>query len=246
MKIGIMGGTFDPIHIGHLLLGEFAYEDFGLDEIWFLPNGNPPHKDTAISESIQNDSAENDAAQQSNTVNGAAEKHALQSERADLAEMTEEERALLHRVEMVRLAIEGTPYFKLSLHEASVSRHSYTYRTMREFNRDYPDHEFYFILGADSLFAIEQWRYFKEIFPTCTILAAMRDDKDVKDMERQIHYLSRKYDAKISLLRAPLLEISSTTIRERAARGLSSRYMVPDKVADYIRRHRLYQSVSEA
>ena len=46
MKIGIMGGTFEPIHIGHLLLGEFAYEDFGLDEIWFLPNGNPPHKDT--------------------------------------------------------------------------------------------------------------------------------------------------------------------------------------------------------
>ena len=46
MKIGIMGGTFEPIHIGHLLLGEFAYEDFGLDEIWFLPNGNPPHKET--------------------------------------------------------------------------------------------------------------------------------------------------------------------------------------------------------
>ena len=43
MKIGIMGGTFEPIHIGHLLLGEFAYEDIGLDEIWFLPNGNPPH-----------------------------------------------------------------------------------------------------------------------------------------------------------------------------------------------------------
>ena len=46
MKIGIMGGTFDPIHIGHLLLGEFAFEQFELDEIWFLPNGNPPHKDT--------------------------------------------------------------------------------------------------------------------------------------------------------------------------------------------------------
>ena len=46
MKVGIMGGTFDPIHIGHLLLGEFAYENFDLDEIWFLPNGNPPHKTT--------------------------------------------------------------------------------------------------------------------------------------------------------------------------------------------------------
>lgn len=246
MKIGIMGGTFDPIHIGHLLLGEFAYEDFGLDEIWFLPNGNPPHKDTAISDSIQNDSAKNDTVQRDTGGHGTAEKETQQSERADLTVMTEEERALLHRVEMVRLAIEGTPYFKLSLHEASVSRHSYTYRTMMEFNRDYPEHEFYFILGADSLFAIEQWRYFKEIFPTCTILAAMRDDKDVEDMERQIQYLSEKYSAKISLLRAPLLEISSTTIRKRAAHGLSSRYMVPDKVADYIRRHRLYQSVSEA
>ena len=40
MRIGIMGGTFDPIHIGHLLLGEFAYEQFHLDEVWFLPNGN--------------------------------------------------------------------------------------------------------------------------------------------------------------------------------------------------------------
>lgn len=46
MKIGIMGGTFDPIHIGHLLLGQFAYENFNLDEIWYLPNGNPPHKVT--------------------------------------------------------------------------------------------------------------------------------------------------------------------------------------------------------
>ena len=45
MRIGIMGGTFDPIHIGHLLLGEFAYEQFHLDEVWFLPNGNPPHKE---------------------------------------------------------------------------------------------------------------------------------------------------------------------------------------------------------
>ena len=50
---------------------------------------------------------------------------------------------------------------------------------MRELNIEYPEDSFYFILGADSLFAIEQWRYFKEIFPTCTILAAMRDDKAV-------------------------------------------------------------------
>ena len=43
MRIGIMGGTFDPIHNGHLMLGEYAYQQFHLDEVWYMPNGNPPH-----------------------------------------------------------------------------------------------------------------------------------------------------------------------------------------------------------
>lgn len=201
MKIGIMGGTFDPIHIGHLLLGEFAYEDFGLDEIWFLPNGNPPHKDTG-----------------------------------------KESPGVDERVEMIRLAIRGVPYFRLSLYEATEQVNSYTYQTMRHFNEKYPVHEFYFILGADSLFSIEEWKYFKEIFPTCTILAAMRDDKDLEDMKRQIRYLKERYQAEIELLQAPLLEISSTTIRERAERGLTVRYMVPDPVAKYIRKKGFYKN----
>ena len=200
MKIGIMGGTFDPIHIGHLLLGEFAYEDFGLDEIWFLPNGNPPHK--------------------------------------SLAEVTP---GVMERVEMVRKAIQGVPYFKVSEYEAIENAHSYTYRTMQHFSKTYPQHQFYFILGADSLFAIEQWKYFREIFPTCTILAAMRDDKDRKDMEDQIRYLEETYQAKIELLQAPLLEISSTTIRNRAGNGYTVRYMVPDTVAQYIREKGFYK-----
>ena len=200
MKIGIMGGTFDPIHIGHLLLGEFAYEDFGLDEIWFLPNGNPPHKETADTGT-----------------------------------------SLEHRIEMIRKAIEGVPHFRLNLHEANTEEHSYTYRTMQEFNQMFPEHEFYFILGADSLFSIEQWKYFREIFSTCTILAAMRDDKDAREMQRQILYLTEKYGARIRLLQAPLLEISSTVIRDRASRDLGVRYMVPDSVAEYIRTNHLYK-----
>lgn len=51
MKIGIMGGTFDPIHNGHLMLGEYAYQEFQLDEVWFMPNGNPPHKSNDTIES---------------------------------------------------------------------------------------------------------------------------------------------------------------------------------------------------
>lgn len=200
MKIGIMGGTFDPIHIGHLLLGEFAYEDFGLDEIWYLPNGNPPHK-----------------------------------------QQGEEKDALRHRIEMIRLAIRDVPYFKLCLHEAKETEHSYTYKTMRELNTLYPENDFYFILGADSLFAIETWKYFREIFPTCTILAAMRDDKDAADMQAQIQYLGEKYGADIQILQAPLVEISSTTLRERASRKQSISYMVPDAVVQYIKTNHLYQ-----
>lgn len=204
-KIGIMGGTFDPIHIGHLLLGQMAYESFHLDEVWFLPNGNPPHKDAVITEE-----------------------------------------ALEHRVNMVELATENVPYFRMVLYEAKLGTHSYTYETMGKFNKLYPGTQFYFILGADSLFAIEEWAHFREIFPTCIILAAMRDDKDQEDMKEQITYLHRKYGANIELLRAPLLEISSTIIRRRAFQKQSVSYMVPDAVANYIVQNNLYTEASES
>lgn len=204
MKIGIMGGTFDPIHIGHLLLGEFAYENFHLDEIWFLPNGNPPHKTTDESGVSLDD-----------------------------------------RIEMVKLATDDIPYFRMNLYEASSKKHSYTYSTMRALREMYPEHEFFFILGADSLFSIEQWKNFREIFPSCTILAAMRDDKDTESMQAQIRYLNEKYGADIRLLQAPLVEISSTTIRRRAEKGLSIRYMVPDVVSEYIQSNALYKIKSE-
>lgn len=200
MKIGIMGGTFEPVHIGHLLLGEFAYEDFSLDEVWFMPNRNPPHKK---------------------------------------ADYTEE--ALRHRIKMLELATEDVPHFRVNLYEAQTEEHSYTYSTMRELNRLYPENSFYFILGADSLFAIEEWRCFREIFPSCTILAAMRDDRDIRSMQLQIDYLQKEYNARIRILQAPLVDISSTTIRQRAQQGLSIRYMVPEAVEDYIRKHQLYR-----
>lgn len=201
MKIGIMGGTFNPIHIGHLLLAQFAYEEFSLKEIWFLPNGNPPHKQTE-----------------------------------------EGKKAMEHRIEMVRQAINNVPYFRLCMHEATTVGHSYTYRTLNELKQLYPENEFFFIVGADSLFSIEQWMCFHKIFSNCTLLAAVRDDKDTKDVTQQIQYLKDKYHAKIALLQAPLLEISSTTIRKRAANNLSISYMVPETVAAYINQNELYQT----
>ena len=113
MKIGIMGGTFDPIHNGHLMLGDYACREYFLDEVWFMPNGNPPHKDNAS------------------------------------IELSAEERA-----RMVSLAIREYPSFRLEDYEIKRSCVSCSYETMEHLTKLYPKDSFYFIIGADSLFAI--------------------------------------------------------------------------------------------
>ena len=201
MKIGIMGGTFDPIHMGHLMLGEYAYRNFDLDEVWFLPNGNPPHK-----------------------------------EDPDIRKDTED------RLAMTALAIQDTPYFRLSTYETEHAEKSYSYRTMEHFRMVYPQHEFYFIIGADSLFNMETWMCLDRLLRAVVILAAYRDDADTpEEMYRQIRYLNRKYRADIRLLRTPLVPVSSHEIREQIAAGHLADLPVPERVAAYIRENHLYQ-----
>lgn len=201
MKIGIMGGTFDPIHNGHLMLGEYAYRNFALDQIWFMPNGHPPHKEWS---SIDSD-----------------------------AEV---------RTEMVELAIKECDYFRLETYEVSRSEISCTYQTMEYFRKQYPQDEFFFIIGADSLFAIETWIHPERIFPVCTILAAYRDEKDTKAvMMEKISQLNRKYGASIKLLETPLLDISSHELREEIRSGNSIKEFVPAEVEEFILKYRLYR-----
>lgn len=200
MKIGIMGGTFDPIHNGHLMLGEYAYRQFDLDLIWFMPNGNPPHK--------SNDSIESQTK---------------------------------HRVEMVKRAISGTEYFSLQPYEAETKEVHYSYKTMDYFKRSYPEHEFYFIIGADSLFSIEKWVHPEILLKKCVILAAYRDEKGTEEMLAQIAYLNQKYQADIRLLNTPNVDISSSEIREMLKDGQSIQEIVPDTVYAYIEENQLYR-----
>lgn len=200
MKIGIMGGTFDPIHNGHLMLGACAYDKFNLDSVWFLPNGNPPHK--------------------------------------------KEETNTKDRLEMVRLAIEKDERFVLNTYEAKQSGKCYSYETLESFHRQYPEYEFYFIVGADSLFSIESWKEPAKVMKACTLLAACRDDKNPQDMQEQIAYLTEKYDADIQLMNTPHMDISSSDIREMTSMGMNIGSMVPEEVASYIQKHHLYKDVS--
>ena len=200
MKIGIMGGTFDPIHNGHLMLGEYAYRQYHLDEVWYMPNGNPPHKSNAAIEAKSR-----------------------------------------NRVEMVKRAIEGIPYFVLQPYEIENPAIHYSYKTMEHFKEVYPEHEFYFIIGADSLFSLEKWKCPDKLLKTCIILAACREDKDTKDMLSQIEYLNKKYHADIRFLNTPSVEISSTEIREKIKEGISIKGLVPETVLEYLKENQLFE-----
>ena len=201
-KIGIMGGTFDPVHNGHLMLADTAYRQFDLDQVWFLPNGNPPHK---REENIGTDAR--------------------------------------HRSRMVALAIQGRDYCRLEEYEVRRREVSCSYQTLEHFREQYPEDEFYFIIGADSLFAIETWVHPERIFPACVILAACRDDHDtLEEMKVQIEHLKKVYPkARIQLLRSPLIPVSSSEIRRKIQAGLSIAEEVPEEVEAYIKEEELYE-----
>lgn len=198
-KVGIMGGTFDPIHVGHLILGESAYGQFGLDEVLFMPSGNPPHK--------QN-------------------RHG----RASLAE----------RIEMVRLAIAGNPHFSLSLAEAYEDGYTYTSRTLERLKAQNPGTDYYFIMGADSLFSFENWKDPGKIARLAVIVAAARYHVDDASLDEAAARLQRLFGADIRKLSAPNMDISSNMLRGWIREGRSVRYYLPESVIAYIREKKLY------
>ena len=197
-KIGIMGGTFNPIHYGHLILAEEARIYCGLDMILFMPSGQSYMKNA------------------------------------------EEIVANQFRLTMTGLAIEENKYFQLSTLETDRKGATYTYETLSILKNIYPECEFYFILGADNLFTIENWKHPQKIFDSCKIVAAVRGNKDIQSVEQKAEELSIKYKSDILLLPSRNIEISSTDIRKRLYEGKSIRYLVPDKVYQYIQDNKLY------
>ncbi len=193
-KIGIMGGTFDPIHIGHLLLAQCAMEEEDLEEVWFVPTGCSYTKER-------------------------------------------EGRKVLppgERYEMARLAVEDNHRLRCLDIESKREGNTYSYETLEALRQAHPGHSFFFIFGADCLFAIEGWKCPERIFANATVIAAVRSGADVSAMRRKMAELSQKYGADIRLLPFRNFDISSTEIRARVREGKSIRYLVPDKTARYI------------
>lgn len=205
-RIGIMGGTFNPIHNGHLAIAERAREQFQLEKVLFIPSGIPYMKNLQSVLPVQT------------------------------------------RCEMTDSAIAGKPYFELSEIEATDAaqgKNTYTYETLQKLKAADSEAAYYFILGADSLYDMEQWKNPDLIFQYCTVLAAVRgEEKEAslrKKLAGQIQYLQEKYCASISMLEMEGMEISSTQIRRCIKEGKSIHKMVPEAVADYIQKYHLYE-----
>ncbi len=198
-KIGIMGGTFDPIHMAHLLLAESARVQFHLAQILFMPSATPPHKDHRQVSPVE------------------------------------------HRRNMVQIAIEGNSGFAYSDLELRRSGITYTSDTLEALHEEYPDTEFYFIMGADSLFAVDAWHQPEKIFQRAAILAGNRSEVPLENIKKQVDYLKERFGGTIGLIEMPDIAISSSEIRKRCAEGASVRYYVPEAIYRYMESHQLYR-----
>ena len=196
MKIGLFGGTFDPIHNGHLIIAEWVREELQLEKIIFIPAGDPPHK-------------------QENNIT-----------------------SIKHRLAMVNLAIEKNEKFSLSDIEAKKAGKSYTVETLRTLQNKFSSQtNLFWIIGSDSLLDLPNWFQPDEIVRLAQIIVYPRTNYPVN--EAAVRFKNR-----VLYVDSPLIDISSTLIRDRIRQEKSVRYLLPESVLNYIRRENLYRSRS--
>lgn len=189
-KVGIFGGTFDPIHHGHLITAQSVREIRGLDKIIFVPSFISPHKANVDSISPE------------------------------------------HRMNMLKLAVEGVEFFKVSDFEIKKEGISYTIDTVKEFRKKYDNLEL--IMGYDNIFKFNSWKDPDIIMSLTKVLVLERKSS-------KPHPFDDKYVERAIFVKTRGIEISATDIRERVKLGMPIHYLVPEKVKEYIYSFNLYE-----
>ena len=191
MKIGIFGGSFDPIHTGHAIIAQHVITSGIVDQLWLMVSPVNPLKADKV------------------------------------RQVSDADR--LRMVEMVSRPMEGVV---TSAFEFSMPKPSYTIDTLNALQEKFPDDEFYLITGGDNWQIFNKWRNSEEILAKYHLLIYPRLGYEVN--------IPAELQDRVKLIDAPVIELSSTEIRERLANGESVRYYVPDEVLGYIERHHLY------
>lgn len=218
MKIGILGGTFNPVHLGHVLLALEVREKLKLNEILFIPTGDPPHKTSQVLASAKD------------------------------------------RYEMVKLAIAGYPFFKVSSMEIDRKNKSYTIDTVRELKARKPGDDFYFIIGLDAFMDIGSWKESSALLNLIHFIVVSRPGSNFRDLakmpgfesasaaslkaldEEQIfqYEFSPGNGLSIVLLWIEPVPVSSSEIRENIRKGKLDNKFLPDPVKSYIIKKKVF------
>ena len=195
MRIGIFGGSFDPIHIGHAIIAQHIISSGVVDRLWLMVSPVNPLK-------------------------VGKERQVADTDR-------------LRMVEMVSRPMEGV---ETSAFEFTMPKPSYTIDTLNALQAKFPDDEFYLVIGGDNWQVFGKWRNNEEILAKYHLLIYPRLGYEVN--------IPDELKERVQLVDAPIIELSSTEIRERLAKGLSVRYYVPDEVLAFIERKQLYNGES--
>jgi nicotinate-nucleotide adenylyltransferase len=194
-KIGLFFGTFNPIHVGHLIIANHMAEFSELNEVWLVVTPHNPHK-------------------KKNT----------------LLEDT-------HRLAMVRIATEAYPKLKASTIEFDLPQPNYTVNTLAVLEEKYPDKEFCLIMGEDNVKSLHKWKNYEVILERYPIFIYPRISEN---LERDANLILEK-KASVTLINAPIVELSSTFIRKNIAINKNIKPMLSKNVWHYIDEMNFYK-----
>ena len=191
MNIGLFGGSFNPIHNGHVRLAKSLLQKAALDEVWFLVSPQNPFKQ---------------------------DQQLLDDDK---------------RLQLVRLALKEEPQLMASDFEFHLPKPSYTWNTLQALEQEYPERKFTLLIGGDNWEAFDKWYHYEDILKRYPIIVYPREGSKVPGVKFQ--------GSEIQIVETPLINISSTQIRQRLQEGKSVRGLVNTEVAMVIEQEHLYR-----
>jgi len=190
MKVGLYFGSFNPVHVGHLIIANHIVTNTDLTQVWFVVSPQNPFKNSA---SLLNE---------------------------------------YHRLHMVNIAIDGENRLRASNVEFKLPKPSYTIDTLTYLKEKYPEYEFAIIMGSDGFQNLDKWKNYQLLVKNYPFYIYKRPGFEVTET----------FGANVTILNAPLLDISSTEIRNMVKEKKSIRFLVPDAVKEEIERNAYYRS----